>query len=661
MGEFTVKSTPQHVASGDEISLRGLLQAMVDTRLIRAIDAELPALLHRMAPETRSEVWLLCALVSFQYGRGHTCIPWETFCKHADQLLGIDEGALARLSERQQKAWRTHLRALQEMSSAALLESPWIAASAGEQGVVQEAPLTWSQGRFYLTRLFLAERQVRAAVTARLQPLAFDSDVLQAAIAEVFEPDQVRVQGVIHWQSLACALAAQRPFTIITGGPGTGKTTTVVRLLAVLQRVRAGQARIQLAAPTGKAAARLTESIRDKIQELPDGLGHGIPAEVVTLHKLLGARPHRRAFLHNRHNPLQVDVVVVDEASMIDVEMMASLMDALPPQAQVILLGDKDQLASVEAGSVLGDFCAGAERGGYRKETLDLLLPYTTGDLNAFAGAGSDYNQATVMLRESHRFGADSGIGQLAGAINRGESVQSDFFERFADIQWFEGTEALDALRKLCVTGYASYLKTMQTGPIAQGASDSADTENTVQRQADIWAKQVLRAHRDFQVLVALRTGPWGISGLNETIADWLNRAGLIAQTHGWYVGRPVIVQRNNYALKLMNGDIGLTVRDPISGSLRVVFEQPDGQIKWVLPSRLADVETVYALTVHKSQGSEFTHTVLVLPDAMNPVLTRELVYTGITRASHQFTLVTPEARILAQAIQTRVIRSSGL
>lgn len=638
--------------SPSQASLRGLLYGLVDARVIRAIDAELPLLLHRMAPENRAEVWLLTVLVSFQYGRGHTCLPWEAFCHDAERVLGVDETLLSHLHAGQRKAWREFLKALQTLPVEVLLESSWITTDTGPH-----APLTWYQGSFYLTRLFRAERQVRAAVIARLQPIEVQSTVLRNAIDSVFAADVQQERDGIHWQSLACALAAQRRFAIVTGGPGTGKTTTVIRLLAVLQQVWGGQARIQLSAPTGKAAARLTESIRDKIQELPGDLGDGIPAHVVTLHKLLGARPHRRAFSRNRHNPLQVDVVVVDEASMIDVEMMAALMDAIPETAHLILLGDKDQLASVEAGSVLGDMCSGAEHGRYQPQTLNLLQPYTKGDLQDFAGAGSDYNQATVMLRESHRFSASSGIGELAQRVNHGVLVEPELFERYPDIEWFRSANALQDLRDLCIRGYAAYLESMHLGAVDKVSS----SETVSQQQADKWAERVLQVHRDFQVLVALRDGQWGVSGLNVRIAEWLKQAKLIEQTQGWYAGRPVIVQRNNYALKLMNGDIGLTLRDPISGGLRVVFQLPNGEMKWVAPSRLADVETVFALTVHKSQGSEFTHTVLVLPDKPSPVLTRELVYTGITRAIHAFTLITPAPDVLSHAIRTRVIRSSGL
>ncbi|WP_221931529.1 exodeoxyribonuclease V subunit alpha [Aliidiomarina halalkaliphila] len=625
--------------------MQRLLTALVDAHIFRAVDAELPVVLHRMAAQPDPLLWWLTALVSYQYGRGHTCLLISQLCEQPQVVLSIGSDDLWRLSERNQERWQQALGLLEPNAIHQALDSLWVQ----RDGSGDQAPLTWVNNRIYLTRLYRAEALVKAAVQVRLPFQAIPQSTLQPLIDVAFpEAEQARNRQEVHWQSLACALAVQRRFCIITGGPGTGKTTTVVRLLAVLLQARDSQLRIALAAPTGKAAARLTESIRDKISELPCAWQEDIPTDVVTLHKLLGARPHRRGFRYHQRNPLPADVVVIDEASMIDVEMMAALMAALPAHGQLILLGDKDQLASVEAGSVLGDFCAGAEQGGYNSDTLTHITPYATASLQPYHGDGSAYNQATVMLRVSHRFDASSGIGQLAKAVNHGADY-SDLFSQFSDIDWLQG-EAVEQFQALVVSGYRDYLELVQRGP-----QDNDDVH------LQLWAKAVLKQHRAFQVLVALRQGDWGVTGLNQRIADWLYGAKLIPTTQGWYAGRPVLVRRNNYGLKLMNGDIGMTLVDPNSGRLRVAFEQPDGSIKWILPSRLADVETVFALTVHKSQGSEFKHAVLALPERMNPVLTRELIYTGITRASQKFTLLTPEPQVFAEAVQTQVLRSSGL
>ncbi len=413
---------------------------------------------------------------------------------------------------------------------------------------------------------------------------------------------------------------------------------------ALLQQGAAGKLQIKLAAPTGKAAVRLTESISGALSRLPAELTAAIPTEVATLHRLLGALPNRRSFKHHSDNPLQLDVLVVDEASMVDLEMMAALLSALPAKAQLILLGDKDQLSSVEAGSVLGDLCRGADLGCYSADTLALLTPYSELRLATWQGSGTVLNQATVMLRHSHRFDSKSGIGQLAAAVNCGDTKAPALFRRFDDITLLAGNTPL-ALKATVLAGYCHYLQLMQQPHI--------DREQ--------WAGAVLGSYSQFQLLCALRSGDWGVEGLNLQISQWLSSAGLIDARQHWYAGRPVMMQRNNYSLGLMNGDIGITLQDPLSGQLRVVFQLSDGTLKWVLPSRLTEVDTAFAITVHKSQGSEFTHTVLVLPPQQSPILTRELLYTAITRAKQQFSLLCADMTVLQKAINTRVSRSSGL
>ncbi|HSH50065.1 MAG TPA: exodeoxyribonuclease V subunit alpha, partial [Halomonas sp.] len=420
-----------------------------------------------------------------------------------------------------------------------------------------------------------------------------------------------------------------------------------------------------------------------------------IPTEVSTLHRLLGARPDTRRLRYHRHHPLPLDVLVVDEASMIDVSMMAALLDALPPQARLVLLGDKDQLASVEAGSVLGDLCARAEAGHYTPATADWLGAATGQTLpNGLIDAnGQPLDQAIAMLRKSHRFTADSGVGRLAAAINFGDEHAADRHAALSEIlaagyadlshlrlksddrtrlarlavgghpEGFPGAAAHPAPEQVQPpVGYRHYLEVMrERRPAADGDATAYDS----------WAREVLAAHGRFQLLCALRRGPWGVEGLNDSVREALEKDDLIDTAGGlrqWYAGRPVLVTGNDYGLGLMNGDIGIALDPPHPEDdrrrlLRVAFPAGDGsdRIKWVLPSRLKAVETVFAMTVHKSQGSEFDHTALVLPDAPNPILTRELIYTGITRARHWLTLVEPGRGQLHDAAQRRVVRVSGL
>lgn len=433
---------------------------------------------------------------------------------------------------------------------------------------------------------------------------------------------------------------------MISGGPGTGKTTTVAKLLAALIQLSGEQrCRIRLAAPTGKAAARLTESLGGAMQQLPltqEQLAL-FPGEASTLHRLLGAQPGSQRLRYHAGNPLHLDVLVVDEASMIDLTMMSRLIDALPPHARVVFLGDRDQLASVEAGAVLGDICTYASYGytAARAQELARLTGCSLEpDHTPIAGALRD---SLCLLQKSYRFGSDSGIGQLAAAVNRGDrhATRTVFDGTFTDIEKksLQSGEEYQAMLEEALQGYQHFLSCVQ------------------QRSQP---GQVIAAFGEYQLLCALREGPFGVTGLNDRLEQLLMQKRKInRQLHSrWYEGRPVMISRNDSALGLFNGDIGIAL-DRGNG-LRVWFQLPDGSVKSVQPSRLPEHETAWAMTVHKSQGSEFNHAALILPTQLSPVVTRELVYTAITRARQRLSLYADE-RVLSQAIATRTERRSGL
>lgn len=590
---------------------------------------------------------LACVLLSELEGRGHSCLM-------LDELVD-DPRALTGWSEEQWQALATAATPLPKNVKA------WTALLAGAEQVWQAGELSFDQplvldgARLYLRRYWRDETLVAGSIGARARQLhAVDTsqvrgwlDILFASHRKAETPD---------WQKLACAIALRGSVAIITGGPGTGKTYTVARLLALLFAVApdAGGLRIALAAPTGKAAARLKQSIDKALTELADKVGDALPLRELTarmgaartLHSLLGARPDTRAFAHHQGNPLDVDVLIVDEASMVHLEMMASLLDALPAGATLVLLGDKDQLASVEAGAVLGDLCHGAQAGGYDDATLAYALEASGETIPPdFAGAAGALAQQTVMLRHSRRFSGP--IGQLALAVNAGEVALAEAVLRSGDdaVRWIERAQQHHALQ-LAEHGYRPYLELLRAG-----AAPSHDD----------WAKAVLQSFESFRLLCAVRDGEWGVTGLNAAIEQKLEAARLIRRRGEWYVGRPVMVTRNDYGTGVFNGDIGVTLADPVRpDSLRVYFLEGD-RVRSVLATRLRHVETAYAMTVHKSQGSEFAHTVLVLPKSGGSMLARELVYTGITRASQVFTLVSPASAVLAEAIGRRTRRASGL
>ncbi|CAM3803042.1 exodeoxyribonuclease V subunit alpha [Rouxiella silvae] len=606
---------------------------------LRALDVQFA----RMVAGDNPAMMLAAASLSAEAGRGHVCLrlnelqPERLF---EGRFPGLASAMWLAAGEPDESAW---LELLQQHS----------AVSDGTHAT----PLVLQQQRLYLQRMWQDEGQVAAFFIDENASPQFDS-IKQNS--EVFV-DEGRLRQVldplfgpasiddIDWQKVAAAVAVTRRIAIISGGPGTGKTTTVAKLLAALVQLNPeSRLRIQLAAPTGKAAARLTESLGQASQrlELTEAQRAQFPDEASTLHRLLGAQPNSQRMRYHRGNPLHLDVLVVDEASMVDLPMMARLIAALPAQARVIFLGDRDQLASVEAGAVLGDICRFAEQ-GYSPARAAQLTRLTGCQLEGTERAdAASVRDMLCLLRKSYRFGAKSGIGLLATAVNSGDShaARRVLSQNLPDVASFplNETDDFQSLLNACVAGYRPYLQAVvNAAPPAE----------------------ILKTFSEFQVLCALREGPFGLAGLNERIEQLLQRHGLIRRPTGlggrWYAGRPVMISRNDSALGLFNGDIGITLRNEL-GELRVYFQLPDGQIKSVQPSRLPVHDTAYAMTVHKSQGSEFEHTLLVLPNHFLPVLTRELVYTAITRAKRQLSLYASE-KVLAKAISTPTQRRSGL
>ncbi|MCM2462149.1 exodeoxyribonuclease V subunit alpha [Pseudomonas sp. CG7] len=656
-----------------------LLTRWVERGWLRALDKAFVAFLHELAPDDDPLVLLAAALTSHQLGHGHVCLDIFETLKEPDFALSLPpEG------DPQTGAMLLPSQILQTLDGAhwckALASSRLVALAVDESEEAQQRPLVLSGKRLYLRRYWGYERRIDEALRQRLVEQEAAPGDLRERLDGLFGP--ANASGPIDWQKLACALATRGAFSIVTGGPGTGKTTTVVRLLALLQApaAEAGKPlRIRLAAPTGKAAARLTESISQQVRTLDEAVRGCIPCDVTTVHRLLGSRPGTRHFRHHAGNRLPLDVLVVDEASMIDLEMLANLLDALPAHARLVLLGDKDQVASVEAGAVLGDLCRDAEDGWYSPQTR-AWLESVSGETLAASDLQQDLNgthplaQQVVMLRHSRRFGEGSGIGQLARSVNQQQPEKArQLLDNGQYVDLFSlklAGEHDTKLEKLLLDGkpegpkgYRHYLSLLrQRRPaISQPLEDRCWAD---------WAREVLAAFDEFQLLCAVRKGPWGVEGLNQRITAALLKARLIDSDHQWYEGRPVLMTRNDYGLGLMNGDIGIALKlperdGPDAGKqvLRVAFPRNDGQggVRFVLPSRLNDVETVYAMTVHKSQGSEFTHTALILPDALNPVLTKELVYTAITRGKQWFSLIEPRAGVFEEAVGRKVKRLSGL
>lgn len=601
--------------------IHSLLQDAVQHKLLRPLDAQFAMM---VADENQPGVMLAAALVSRDAGEGHVCLPLSRLVPD-DSLTGMAKETQQRLfaAAGDTGTWQEQLRA-----------SP--AVSEGEA-----TPLILCDQRLYLNRMWHNEQAVARFLSQANVPLVQNEAQLTQILGVLF-PKSTEVD----WQKIAAAVALTRRIAVIFGGPGTGKTTTVAKLLAALvQMAGENRCRIRLAAPTGKAAARLSESLAGALQQLTlsDAQKAMLPTEAGTLHRLLGAQPGSQRMRYHADNPLHLDVLVVDEASMIDLSMMARLIDALPPHGRVIFLGDRDQLASVEGGAVLGDICAWVSAGytparaAQLSRLTDAAVPAGDGET---AGALRD---SLCLLQKSYRFGSQSGIGQLAAAVNRGDrqGLEAVFAQGFADIarRPLHTPEDYQAMLDAALSGYDHYLSLLR-----EEASPQA----------------LLAAFGEFQLLCALREGPWGVGGLNARLEQLLQRKRrIVPSRHSrWYEGRPVMIARNDSAVGLFNGDIGIALNR--GQGLRVWFPLADGSIKSVQSSRLPEHDTAWAMTVHKSQGSEFDHAALILPPQRTSVVTRELVYTAITRARHQLSLYA-DPQILAQAIATRTERRSGL
>lgn len=570
-----------------------------------------------------------------------------------------------------------------------------------------------AEGRLYLHRYFdyerrLAQRLLRAQATTPIAAGIADADprsALRTRLVGLFAANATRPGATPDWQLIAVALALRGRLTIISGGPGTGKTTTVVNLLACLLGQDPG-CRIALAAPTGKAAARMSEAIRERAAHLPAEIRTQLPAAASTIHRLLGATP--RGFTHHAGNRLAIDALIVDEASMLDLALATRLLEAVPDDARIVLLGDKDQLAAVESGAVfaelctdprlsracredLADLCAIApesiappspiepsigddaplpgqratppieerladdtplpEDGAMRREAEDQPA---SGALNT----GGALPDATVWFTRNFRFDADSGIGRLAAAINAGRTDAALAILGSApaaahagadpELQWLDDDAAQlsPAAIERVVSGYAPFFNAL-------------GRDLTQHRE-------IVDAFARYRVLCAVRDGRRGVAAVNlELTRRVRERLGTLDRNprSAWFPGRPVLVRRNDAVLKLFNGDIGIALPNAdggANGELMVHFPQPDGGLRAIAPLRLPEHETAFAITVHKAQGSEFDAVFVLLPARTSRVLTRELLYTAVTRARKHVTLCAGAAALTA-AIEARTRRHSGL
>lgn len=519
------------------------------------------------------------------------------------------------------------------------------------------APFILQDNRLYLHRYFTYETIIVEELQKRLTRSAEKKTHFQEQlkthkelIKELVAPlpkKELSLDQRPDWQLFAVINSLRNNFSIITGGPGTGKTTTLAKLLRLIFTMHP-ESRIALAAPTGKASMRMADSLKGKADSFPEQIRASIQKLIpFTLHRLLGSKKNSIYFKHNREAPLPYDWVIIDEASMIDVPLFAKLLLACNEDTRLVLLGDKDQLASVEAGTLLGDICEAAGKLNHyvaaEIQWLNSFIPNEERKIpKEFIGqTSSNLTHCITELRLSHRFEQQDRIGQLSRAIITGNTTQSSVLLKNTDQKQVVHIENNNDQYFIdFVSGYGSFLK-----------------------EKNIFS--ALQKLNELRVLVAVREGENGLYKINKKIERTLHNRypKLIKPDNGFYINRPIIVTKNNYELGLFNGDIGIVRLNPDTKRPAVWFEdttQP-GTVRQVNPAFLSECETVFAMTIHKSQGSEFEQVMVVLPDQQDsPLLSRELLYTGVTRAKKNV-CVCGSLETLERGISKQVQRISGL
>jgi exodeoxyribonuclease V alpha subunit len=577
------------------------------------IDQHFAALMNRLAKVPSPELELAAKLVSNFRERGDVCVALPSVTStDASNIGGPDVPPL--------KNWITRLRA---------------------SGVVgwpgEFTPLILDKKeRLYLHRYWKYEDELGRHLETRMRenPICeFDQTELAKNLATLF-PSQADLQKV------AAFVAATSRLCVISGAPGTGKTRTIVLICALLIAL-AGKHELNfaLAAPTGKAAARLKETIAQtrRLLRLPDELK--LPADASTIQRLLGAKGDSPHFRHDIKNPLAADVVIVDEASMIDLALLAKLFDAVRPDARVILVGDKDQLASVEAGSAFRDICTSGRNLGISVSLAEQFVKCTGEKLKGTSASESPIHPVVVELWRNYRFRPGTGIAELSRAVNRGDAEDAiGVLKSGQRIRWRPTPPTKNFERELRERVFPRFKKFLTL-------TDPADA---------------LHQLAEFAVLCALRRGPFGAETVNALLERMLRETGRIDGNGHYHAGKPLIVVRNDYDVGLFNGDLGIVLPDAASGELRVFFRGEEGDVLNFAPGRLPAHEPAFALTVHKSQGSEFGDALVILPEKDAPVLTRELLYTGVTRVRETVEVWATE-HILRQTIERKIERSSGL
>jgi exodeoxyribonuclease V alpha subunit len=587
----------------------------------------------RLNSEPSSELYLAAFLVIDATTNGHICLNLHSL---ENQVFPV--GGKVPVSSPAVDAWTDTLR-----------RSPVVGAPGEFKPLILD-----KKNRLYTYRYWNYESVVADLITEMAGRKGtflptISPDVCNNLTKRLF-PEAATLGGQPRGQIIAAFIALTRDFCLITGSPGTGKTTAVARILAfILELTGNKETKIVLSAPTAKAAIRLQEAIARAKQTLPspDWIKNLIPEKALTIHRLLGSRADGIHYNYDKNNFLTYDIIVVDEASMVDLPLMSHLLEAIPPTAKLILLGDPHQLSSVEAGAVLGDICGAGEANQFSPEFIHAIQKYSGLDFPAAnLTPAPALRDSLVELRTNYRVDDRSTLGQFKKAVIEGNPGYAfEILESKGEaLQWIDLADA-GSLKTFIETQIGKYLNEYM-----KKVNDCADI------------KSILAFFDTFRVLCAIHGGLFGTVNLNRLMEKYLKDiSGGLRQGGIHFPGKAVMIGKNDYPRQLFNGDLGLILTEKDGKDhLSVYFREPGDAIRQVSPYALPEHETAFAMTVHKSQGSEYDRVFLFLPEQDLPVVTRELLYTGITRARRGLTVICRK-EILAAAISRKVSRNSGL
>ena len=629
---------------------------LLNNNLLNEIDVEFANFICELQGcdcdnSSNNNLWLLAALLSYSVDNGDSAFnPADYENKPINEIFNISQKFNLLSDEKKNEILNNKIP---EFDIKELLKNSKVIGSPEKS-----KPIVYDGTLFYLHKFYNYEKIIAEFIKKRIGRNIKISDNIKKEINSLFPDNFVSEMETVNWQKVAAILALSNDFLVISGGPGTGKTTTAGSILALLLKQNKEQNKelnIKMVAPTGKAADRLNESIKEfkikKAEEIAVEIINAIPENAQTIHRFLGINSHKPAF--TKYNKAPVDVLLIDEASMVSLPIFAKTFEVLNDDCKVILLGDKDQLMAVENGNVLNDITSVEELNKFTEKFVDITKNITDNKL-ALPVADNKNNpieNIAVQLEHSWRFNSNSGIGELSKAVNSATSTTKDdeilsVFDKFEKIEIKNITneeEITKFIKKICEEQLKDYV-------------NSVNKKNI---------KEIFEQLAKFRILCAINNGPFGVKEINKTIEQALFPD---EATGSFYNGQSIMITKNDYNLKLSNGDVGVIIKDEENGEFKAYFkkkkddDKKDNDDDYIIynPSSLDEYTTAFAISIHKSQGSEFDKVFIIFPPSENRILTKELLYTGITRAKEECTIIAGD-NIFVKAAKRKITRQSGL